>query len=147
MRRLFVASVLAAGLAGALAVSNGYAGAEPRRRKTMGFGPELPHSVFATGDVASVSSFSTDASCPFAVAKQFVAQLTADARSPGASFYIRDDSYTDKRTGITHIYVRQLMYGIEVADADINLNIKDGRVLSYGDSVSTPAAACSSRMY
>ncbi|KAF7795913.1 hypothetical protein EIP86_007080 [Pleurotus ostreatoroseus] len=134
MRRLFVASVLAAGLAGALAVSNGYAGAEPRRRKTMGFGPELPHSVFATGDVASVSSFSTDASCPFAVAKQFVTQLTADARSPGASFYIRDDSYTDKRTGITHIYVRQLMYGIEVADADINLNIKDGRVLSYGDS-------------
>ena len=57
---------------------------------------------------------------------------------PGSSFYVRDDSYTDKNTGITHVHVRQTMYGFEVADGDMNINIKDGKVLSYGDSVRDP---------
>ena len=140
MRRLFVASVLAAGLAGV--VANGVAhGAQPsegvRRRKTMGFGPHLPHAVFNSEPVQALrfDGVSTD---PYVVAEEFVAILTSNARSPGSSFYVRDDSYTDKKTGITHVFVRQLMYGVEVADGDINLNIKDGIVLSYGDSVRVP---------
>ncbi|KIJ06770.1 hypothetical protein PAXINDRAFT_91495, partial [Paxillus involutus ATCC 200175] len=52
----------------------------------------------------------------------------------GRAYVIRPDSYTDKATGVTHIYARQIVGGIEVADAHVNLNIKDGRVLSFGDS-------------
>jgi len=44
-------------------------------------------------------------------------------------------SYTDFRTGLTHVYVRQLIHGLEVSDGDINLNIDStGRVLSWGNS-------------
>ncbi|KAF8833288.1 hypothetical protein BDN67DRAFT_1017733 [Paxillus ammoniavirescens] len=40
---------------------------------------------------------------------------------------------TDKATRITHIYARQIVGGIEVTDGHVNLNITDGRVLSFGD--------------
>ncbi|GBE85615.1 Extracellular metalloproteinase MEP [Sparassis crispa] len=70
---------------------------------------------------------------PFEVAQRFVQELTRSS-SPSGSFVIRKDSYTDKATGVTHVYVRQYTQGIEVADGDMNINIKDGIVLSYGDS-------------
>ena len=44
-------------------------------------------------------------------------------------------SYTDARTGITHIYAKQLLNGFEVSDGDINLNIdRNGNVISWGSS-------------
>jgi extracellular elastinolytic metalloproteinase len=135
LRRLLVASVAAAGLAGALAHSTN---PELRRRKTLGFGPILPHSVFATGDTTPVLGFQSLSATedPFDVAKQFADQLTAGAVTRGSSYYVRDDSYTDQNTGVSHVYLRQTLYGIEIADGDLNVNVKDGRILSYGDSVS-----------
>jgi hypothetical protein len=35
----------------------------------------------------------------------------------------------DEWTGVTHVYVRQLVNGLEVADGNINLNIRDGNVI------------------
>lgn len=110
------------------------------RRKTMGFAPDLHHAVYLTNEAVNQgykhgfapSSTPRDA---FDVAEEYVQVLTSlDGRPSGASFFIRDDSYTDKNTGITHVYVRQLMNGTEIANGDMNLNIKDGEVLSYGDS-------------
>jgi extracellular elastinolytic metalloproteinase len=41
---------------------------------------------------------------------------------------------------VTHIYIRQLVNGLEVIDGDININVDEtGRVISFGDSVSCPA--------
>lgn len=139
LRRLLVASVAAAGLAGALAHSTG--GSALRRRKTMGFGPEIPHATFATGDVTPRYSFQTfDApEDPVMIARVFAEQLTATLVAPGSDFYVRDDTYTDKNTGVTHVFLRQTLYGVEVADGDLNVNVKNGRVLSYGDSVSYDA--------
>lgn len=51
-------------------------------------------------------------------------------------YFIRKDSYTDTNSGVSHVYVRQVVNGLEVADGNINLNIRDGKVLSYGNSVS-----------
>ena len=138
MRRLLVASVLAAGLAGVLAHSGGNEHAAVRRRKTMGFGPHLPHAVFNSEPAQPTLNFLGAPSDPYTVAKEFVTALIAESGIPGSSFYVRDDSYTDKNTGITHVHVRQTMYGFEVADGDMNINIKDGKVLSYGDSVRDP---------
>lgn len=151
MRRLLVASVLAAGLAGALAVSapppldNG----AHRLRKTMGFGPEHPHAVFRT-DVPpafqpSASFRASEQPHPFDIAKEFVKNLVPEPSSlkgelDGAvTFYVRPDSYVDESTGIAHVYLRQTVFGIEVADGDVNVNVnaRDGRVLSYGSSVSS----------
>ncbi|MGH7176651.1 MAG: extracellular metalloproteinase, partial [Tepidisphaeraceae bacterium] len=41
--------------------------------------------------------------------------------------------YTDSGSGITHIYLRQQFNGLEVANADININVmRDGRISSIG---------------
>jgi hypothetical protein len=46
-------------------------------------------------------------------------------------------TYTDPRTLVTHIYIRQLVNGLEIIDGDININVDEtGRVISFGDSVS-----------
>ncbi|KIJ07218.1 hypothetical protein PAXINDRAFT_19584 [Paxillus involutus ATCC 200175] len=52
----------------------------------------------------------------------------------GRAYVICPESYTDKATSVIHIYTRQIVGGIEVTNAHVNLNIIDGRVLSFGDS-------------
>lgn len=103
----------------------------PARRKTLGFGPDLPHARYQSGDAhAFVFDPTKDA---HAVARDFLSQY--DDFRTGRAYVIRPDSYTDHATGVTHVYARQIIGGIEVANAHVNLNIKDGRVLSFGDSV------------
>lgn len=149
MRRLLVASVLAAGLAGSLAMSVppqpvGHGNTKLAvRRKTMGFGPDHPHAVFRS-DVPQAfqpSSFLREPAHPFDIAKEFVKTLLPESslqEDGSTSFYVRPDSYVDHATGTAHVYLRQVVYGIEVADGDVNVNIdiEDGRMLSYGSSVS-----------
>jgi extracellular elastinolytic metalloproteinase len=109
-----------------------------KRRKTLGFGPALPHAVFHSSpfqiNTNDFLPMSPDTN-PFDVAQQFLEDILGDQLSASSTFVIRKDSYTDKNTGVTHIYVRQVVNGLEVADGDINLNIKDGWVLSFGNSV------------
>ncbi|KAJ3492174.1 hypothetical protein NLJ89_g11271 [Agrocybe chaxingu] len=71
---------------------------------------------------------------PMEVARLFLDDVLMGQVGEGSSYKIRKDSYTDKNTGVTHVYVRQLVNGLEVSDGDINLNIKDGMVISYGNS-------------
>ncbi|KAH0835578.1 Fungalysin metallopeptidase-domain-containing protein [Lanmaoa asiatica] len=106
----------------------------PIRRKTLGFGPDLPHTRFesAESDVhvsATAVDITKDA---YAVAREFLSQY--DDFQVARAYVIRPDSYTDHATGVTHVYARQIIGGIEVANAHINMNIKDGRLLSFGDS-------------
>jgi extracellular elastinolytic metalloproteinase len=142
MRCLLIASV-AAGIASSV-VAHGHDNGQ-RRRKSLGFGPIHPQAVYKS-DLQQVqtSGFvpqSSDA-CPHATAKLFIESLLGSRLSDTYSYRIRKDSYTDKNTGITHVYVRQLVNGIEVTDGDMNINIKDGRVLSYGNSVSPLSHSC-----
>ncbi|KAF8315785.1 Fungalysin metallopeptidase-domain-containing protein [Cantharellus anzutake] len=109
---------------------------QPSSRKSLGFGPKNPLVKFVTNP-ARVPSF-VPLTTPRDVAVNFLTSIQA-ARpgSPnveGLDYVIRDDSYTDERTGVSHIYVRQLWNGVEVADGNINLNIMDGEVISYSDS-------------
>jgi extracellular elastinolytic metalloproteinase len=125
MRTFFLTSIAAAGLAVA-AAHNQPGGA----RKSLGFGPVLPQARLRTLDVRG---FTADTSSdPYVVAEALVKELT------NYEYVVRQDSYTDKATGVTHVYFRQRVNGIEVADGDINVNVKDGLVLSYGNSVSPP---------
>ncbi|MCY2986729.1 MAG: M36 family metallopeptidase [Planctomycetota bacterium] len=49
--------------------------------------------------------------------------------------YIVTDQYSSPDTGITQIYLHQLHNGLEVINADVNVNVMpDGRVLSVGSS-------------
>lgn len=134
MRRLFVAAAAAAGLAGVLAHDSQHIS----RRKTLSFGPVLPDAVYYTNPFyhASILRSSDD---PYEGARIFAEDLVGHI--PDSSFQIRKDSYTDAATGITHVYLRQYVKGIEVADGDLNVNVKDGVVLSYGDSFFRPKGA------
>lgn len=108
------------------------------RRKTLGFGPEHPHAVFRSSpyQIQTNGFTPTDPSMdPMEVARLFVDDVLMGQASVDSSYKIRKDSYTDKNTGVTHVYVRQLVNGLEVADGDMNINIKDGMVISYGNSV------------
>ncbi|OJA08451.1 hypothetical protein AZE42_05047 [Rhizopogon vesiculosus] len=129
MRGLTTVTLALLGLAAAIP--------EPQRRKSLSFGPVLPHARFDTSAQQPVpdSLFTTHARVPvdpLEVAKSFLdSHVDLDN---GVSYVIRGDSYTDKATGVTHVYARQIIQGVHVADANINLNIKDGVVLSFGDS-------------
>jgi extracellular elastinolytic metalloproteinase len=105
------------------------------RRKTLGFGPVHPHAKFHTSPApfAKASFFTSD---PYDIARSFVTDLLHNQLSEGNSFVLRKDSYTDKATGVTHVFFRQMINGIEVADGDINVNVMGDTVISYGDSVS-----------
>ena len=107
------------------------------RRKSLGFGPEHPHAVFRSSpyQIQTNGFLPPDPSLPAVeVARLFIEDLLV-GRPEGSSYEIRKDSYTDKNTGVTHVYVRQLVNGLEVADGDMNINVKDGMVISYGNSV------------
>lgn len=108
------------------------------QRKSLGHGPQLPHAKFVT-EVPHVASFAP-LKTPADVAKLHLSEILRRPDGyvpiPGVDYFFREDSYEDDSTGVTHLYIRQLVNGLEVADADITMNIKDGHLLSYGDSVS-----------
>lgn len=101
-------------------------------RKSLSFKQPLPNAKFITNP-PPISGFVPHDAHPHAVAHQFVLEHASNGAS---GYYIRNDSYTDQNTGISHVYARQVVNGLEVADGDVNLNIRDGQVLSYGSSVS-----------
>jgi len=134
MRRLLVVHVFFAMLASGVHGHGRNGNIPPRQRKTLGFGPEHPHAVFKSNIYQIQEAGLTPSSSamdPYDVARLFVSD---DVLS--GSWKIRKDSYTDESTAITHVYVRQVVNGLEVVDGDMNINIKDGRILSYGNSVS-----------
>jgi extracellular elastinolytic metalloproteinase len=140
MRSFFAASLIIAGLAGQVVGDATHDPNQPtvKRRKTLGFGPFHPHAVFqSTPYQINAKDFRPldPDSDPYEVAQRFLVDILGDQLSETSTFSLRKDSYTDDNTGVTHVYVRQIINGIEVVDGDININIKDGAVLSFGNSV------------
>ncbi|KAF8699524.1 peptidase M36 family, partial [Rhizoctonia solani] len=102
-------------------------------RRSLNFRP--PREVYFQTDQFSI----LDSSDPHQTARVFLNKLAY----PDDGYFIRKDSYTDANTGISHIYVRQVVNGLEVADGNINLNIRNGQVLSYGNSFFDGSASLS----
>ncbi|KAG0368504.1 Fungalysin metallopeptidase-domain-containing protein [Gamsiella multidivaricata] len=108
--------------------------ASAHRARVLPFGPELAHQEYrapstAAGFADSHSFFTGSNQNPKKVATDFVEQhLTS-------SDYIVKNAYTSKHNGVTHVYLRQVVNGLEVVNGDININVdKHGNVISYGDS-------------
>lgn len=114
--------------------------ASAHRATVQPFGPELAQKEFHTPSSLSESNnfgiyndnhayFTGSASNPERVALDFVEQKLTD------SDYIVKNAYTSKHNGVTHVYLRQRVDGLEVINGDINVNVdKDGNVISFGDS-------------
>lgn len=107
-------------------------------RKSLSFGPVHPHAKFTVAPAALPSSFRFSRD-PIEIARRFADEVILPKGPKGdalwSSYIVREDSYTDSTTGVTFVYLRQLVNGIEVADGDININVFEGKVISYGDSV------------
>jgi len=52
---------------------------------------------------------------------------TADGKPPA---YVVTDRYTSRHNGVTHVYLRQVVDGLEVANSESNLNVRGNVVLS-----------------
>lgn len=135
-------------------------------RKSLAWGPEHNHKVFADVDSANEAApfrrgLDSDRKHAFAaaihyinaedgpktpyvvatrLAKHLLGYIQGLAPS-GHDFYVRPDSYTDPASGISHYFVRQLVNGLEVADGDLNINISpEGKILSFGSTLFTGQA-------
>lgn len=106
-------------------------------RKSLSFGPVLPHAQFVVNPPSSPLAATSAESDPRKVAIDFVNELSVSFAQDGYSYWIREDSYTDSTSGVSHFFFRQLVRDFEVADGNINVNVYNGKVISYGDSVST----------
>ncbi len=123
-------------LALALATSSTVAHAPLQPRKSLSFGPVHPHAKFTVEPAPLPPSFRSTSQDPIQIARQFADEVILPKDyARRHSYVVREDSYTDSTTGVTHSYLRQLVNGLEVADANININVLDGKVISYGDSV------------
>ncbi|KAF8934944.1 Fungalysin metallopeptidase-domain-containing protein [Dissophora ornata] len=104
------------------------------RARVQPFGPELVHQEYhapsATAGFAADQAFFTGSALnPKKVATDFVEQQLT------LSEYIVKNAYTSKHNGVTHVYLRQVVDGLEVVNGDINVNVdKHGNVISFGDS-------------
>ncbi|ORZ32151.1 Fungalysin metallopeptidase-domain-containing protein [Catenaria anguillulae PL171] len=97
---------------------------------------QVPHATgrhafasrFAEGDRGAVITMS-DAE---RIAVDFVAKETKVAPSNLSVL----SSLKSEHNGVTHVYIRQVVHGLEVANADANVNLDQfGRVISFGSSL------------
>ncbi len=74
---------------------------------------------------------------PFQIATDYITSHAVELGLPSfdAVSYLVTDQYTDERSGITHIYLRQTYDGLEVMNADLSINISRlGEVINVSSS-------------
>ena len=72
---------------------------------------------------------------PRDIAMQYIHERVPGLSAADLSEMEVRDQHTSKRSGTTHIYLTQKLNGIEVVNAQININIaRDGRVINMGNS-------------
>ncbi|OBZ90636.1 Extracellular metalloproteinase 4 [Choanephora cucurbitarum] len=100
------------------------------------FGPEVPYREYATPTWQQrqndYSAFTmTDQPEDIAIA-------FAQAELTNSEFVVQS-SYKSDLNGVTHVYLRQIVNGLEVLNGDININVdRFGKIISYGNSFARP---------
>ncbi|CAO3610248.1 unnamed protein product [Cunninghamella blakesleeana] len=103
------------------------------------FGPTVTHKVYVSDSnhinyEPSLSSFSNGKLTQAEqVALDFVRQQLTSSE-----FFIQS-SYKSDLSGVTHVYLRQKVNGLQVLNGNINVNVlPNGKISSYGDSFAQP---------
>ncbi|MBS1115620.1 MAG: Fungalysin metallopeptidase [candidate division NC10 bacterium] len=118
---------------------------EPRRRENPGFIVKGA-TPGKQGDTAFLSG--PQQGNPRDIALQYLQRNSHLLGLTGSdlSDIIVTDQYTDDHNGVTHIYMRQRFNGIEVMNANLNINIAaDGSVINLGNSFVSNLAASVNR--
>ncbi|RUS25009.1 Fungalysin metallopeptidase-domain-containing protein [Jimgerdemannia flammicorona] len=101
------------------------------RQRFENFGPDVRHREYVAPSLLRDSApFTAPLNAnPVQIAVHFAQTSLTDSE-----FVIRN-AYTSDHNGVTHVYLRQIVDGVEVTNADININVdRFGRIVSYGDS-------------
>jgi len=99
------------------------------------FGTELSHQKFE--EIAfkpfAYSNFLFEK--PVGDTSDIVESFLNDRFQLSSQDYIIKDIYRSSHNKVTHVYLRQVVNGLEVSNGDMNINIdKNGRVISFGNS-------------
>src|SRR3954454_12244082 len=113
-------------------------------RSKGNFGPELIHRSYVVPNSIHTTKPSIDAlTSPNEElsAQEIAIKFVKENLHPYADFVIKN-IYKSDHNGITHVYFKQIVNGLEVVNSDLNVNIDIfGRVISYGDSFIVPSSS------
>ena len=99
--------------------------------------PETRHGVYLNSEQhKQTRKLRSRADTAAAGSPQEIALQHLKEIAPGAEVRLRPDHYTDEDTGIWHGYYTQTLNGIDVKNAQANVNVnRDGSILSSGSSL------------
>lgn len=115
------------------AVNNGdLARKQYQKGLSRSFGPEVPYREYTTPTYRQsqndYSSFTLTGNA------KDIAIAFAESELTGSEFIVQS-AYKSDLNGVTHVYLRQKVNGLEVLNGDININVdRFGKIISYGDS-------------
>ena len=107
-------------------------------RKSLSFGPSLTHASFESSPhpvPIHLKASKYDRATITTLANGYIDEVLGH---PKETFWVGEESYLDKVTGIWHVYASQFVpeSGLEIRNGRIQLSILDGEVLAVSDSVS-----------
>ncbi|KAL1916156.1 uncharacterized protein VTP21DRAFT_6160 [Calcarisporiella thermophila] len=103
------------------------------RIRNKSFGPDLTNFLNYTTDPYKIPQGLSQSFLRKQTPQKAAAQF-AHEHLTGSEFVVKDAYRTDLN-GITHVYLRQIIDGLEVVNGDININVdKKNKVISYGNS-------------
>ncbi|KNE65516.1 hypothetical protein AMAG_19480 [Allomyces macrogynus ATCC 38327] len=91
--------------------------------------PAIAHSTFTTSVPTTASLVATGGNTDAKAAAS--AFITSQLGFTTSDFVVKD--VVPVSNGVSAVHVRQLVNGLEVVNGDINVNVKNGQVISYGD--------------
>ncbi|KNE66876.1 hypothetical protein AMAG_11353 [Allomyces macrogynus ATCC 38327] len=89
--------------------------------------PAIAHKTFTEVSAPAASLVAGAADAKTAATNYLVNEL----HFPASEFIIKD--VVPVSNGVTAVYARQVINGLEVVNGNINVNVKNGQVISYGD--------------
>jgi extracellular elastinolytic metalloproteinase len=98
------------------------------QRKSLGFGPHHAHrKLISKEHTPRPSTFASPSTEEvFSSALRLAKEVTGGE----SSFFVRSDSYTDPSSGLTFVFVKQTVNGLQVEDGDMNaVYASDGECL------------------
>lgn len=125
--------LLLIGCSTAAVVNNGnLAQKEYYKGLSRSFGPEVPFKEYNSLNYAQRQK--DYASLTMTQQPEDIALAFAESELT-KSDYIVTSAYKSDLNGVTHVYLRQIVNGLEVINGDINVNVdRFGDVISYGNS-------------
>jgi len=99
-------------------------------RKSLSFGPHQTHRKFISKDyIARPSTLATPSKEQIF---QSALKLAKEVTGGKSSFFVRSDSYTDATSGLTFVYIKQTVNGLQVEDGDMNaVYASDGKWMPF----------------